>query len=146
LIKLFTIGFANKTAQKFFELLSVNNVQKIIDIRVNNTSQLSGFAKAKDLEFFAGKICNISYTYMPDFAPTKELLSQYRVKKITWDEYTNQYLELIKIRVVEKTINIEEFHNCCLLCSEHLPQQCHRRLLAEYLQSRFCNIEIHHLK
>jgi uncharacterized protein (DUF488 family) len=145
MIKLYTIGFTEKSAQEFFELLERNQVRKIIDTRISNNSQLSGFAKGKDLEFFARRLLNIDYEHELNFAPTKELLEKYRKKKISWDDYTKEYLHLLDERNIKETVNFEGLHECCLLCSEHLPQKCHRRLLAEYLRRIDQNIEIIHL-
>lgn len=144
--KIFTIGFTGKSASKFFELLENNGVTKIIDTRISNSSQLSGFAKGSDLRYFAKKISNISYEHHLEFAPTKELLGLYRSKKVTWDEYAVHYVNLIQSRNVTEQIKIEDYDNCCLLCSEHASDKCHRRLLAEYLQSRYSDIEVIHLK
>lgn len=146
MIKLYTIGFTEKSAQKFFELLEQHDVKKIIDIRISNNSQLSGFAKAQDLPFFARRVANIDYAHELNFAPTKELLSKYRKKEITWEEYTDAYLNLLEARDIKNMVDIEGLHECCLLCSEHTPDQCHRRLLAEYLQEINPKIEIIHLQ
>lgn len=146
MIKLYTIGFTEKSAQKFFELLEQNQVRKIIDTRISNNSQLSGFAKDKDLAFFAKRLANIDYKHEVEFAPTKELLGKYRQKKISWDEYTKEYLQLLAIRNVKAKVDIEALHQCCLLCSEHSPEKCHRRLLAEYLKEDNPDIQIIHLK
>lgn len=145
MIKLLTIGFTNKSAQKFFELLKKNEVKKIIDTRINNTSQLSGFAKGSDLAYFAKAIGNMDYLHKIDFAPTKELLEKYRKGIITWEEYETEYLNLLDTRKVGNKINVEELHQNCLLCSEHTPEKCHRRLLAEYIKAHFNNVEIIHL-
>lgn len=145
MIKLLTIGFTNKSAQKFFELLKKNDVSKIVDTRINNTSQLSGFAKGSDLAYFAKEVGNMDYLHKIDFAPTKELLEKYRKGIITWEEYEPEYLNLLDIRKVGNKINVEELHQNCLLCSEHTPEKCHRRLLAEYIKARFNNVEIIHL-
>lgn len=132
-IKLYTIGFTGKNAEIFFGLLNEHGIKKIIDTRINNTSQLAGFAKGSDLKFFAGAIGNIGYEHRIDFAPTKELLSRYRDKKMGWEEYENEYLQLLKGRDLND--DIRSLHRSCLLCSEHLPDRCHRRLLADYLKS-----------
>lgn len=146
MIELFTIGFTGKTAKKFFDLLETNKVNKIVDTRVNNASQLSGFAKGNDLNFFAHRIANINYEHAVDFAPTKELLKRYRGKEMTWEEYEIEYLNLIDMRHLSKKVNVEELHQNCLLCSEHSPIKCHRRLLAEYFQKIRSDIIINHLK
>jgi uncharacterized protein (DUF488 family) len=146
MIKLFTIGFTNKSASKFFELLSGAGVSKIVDTRINNISQLSGFAKGADLKFFAKEIAHIGYEHNINFAPTKELLSLYRGKKITWEQYEKEYLNLLDMRHIAQKVNVEELHENCLLCSEHSPEKCHRRLLAEYLKIVKNSIQIIHLK
>lgn len=145
MIKLYTIGFTGKPAEKFFNLLRNSGVKKIIDTRINNVSQLAGFAKGSDLKFFAKEIANITYEHNIDLAPTKELLARYRDKKISWQEYELEYLNLLDIRKVAQKIDIERLHENCLLCSEHTPEKCHRRLLAEYLKLIKNEIEIIHL-
>lgn len=145
MIKLYTIGFTGKSAEKFFDLLKKAEVKKIIDTRINNVSQLSGFAKGTDLKFFAKEIGNISYEHDIDFAPTKDLLADYRSKKITWQEYEKEYLNLLDLRKVKSKIEIQKLHKNCLLCSEHTAEKCHRRLLAEYLQQSFNDVEVIHL-
>jgi uncharacterized protein (DUF488 family) len=146
MIKLFTVGFTKKNAEYFFNLLKNASVKKIIDTRINNTSQLSGFAKGNDLKFFAKEIGYMNYVHNIDLAPTKELLSKYRKKEIDWSEYELEYLNLLDLRKIKDKINIEELHQNCFLCSEHDPDFCHRRLLAEYLKSVNRNVDIIHLK
>ena len=145
MIKLYTIGFTGKPAEKFFNLLTSSGVKKIVDTRINNVSQLAGFAKGSDLKFFAKEIGDISYEHNIDFAPTKELLTRYRNKKMTWQEYEIEYLNLLDMRKVASKTDIEKLHENCLLCSEHTPEKCHRRLLAEYLKHVKTDIEIIHL-
>ena len=145
MIKLFTIGFTGKPAEKFFSLLKNSGVKKIVDTRINNVSQLAGFAKGSDLRFFAKEIANISYEHNVDLAPTKELLAKYRNKELDWARYEHEYLNLLDIRKIDKKIDIEALHENCLLCSEHTPEKCHRRLLAEYLKHKRNDIEIIHL-
>ena len=146
MIKLFTIGFTKKNAKEFFNLLKDNHVNKIVDTRINNTSQLSGFAKADDLRYFAKEIAGINYQHKIDFAPTKELLSKYRKGNMTWDEYEKEYLNLLDMRKVSKKVDVHKLHENCLLCSEHTVEKCHRRLLAEYFKEVNNDVEIIHLK
>ncbi len=145
MIELYTIGFTNKTARRFFELLEGSAVKQIIDTRINNTSQLAGFAKGADLAFFAGRVGGIGYQHEVDLAPTKELLERYRSKQLAWPEYELAYLNLLDMRNIRARFQPERFHQSCLLCSEHSPEQCHRRLLAEYLQQTNPAIRITHL-
>lgn len=146
MITLFTIGFTQKTAEEFFTLLADNGVKKVVDIRINNTSQLAGFAKGVDLAFFADKILGIPYEHRPELAPTKDLLKRYRDKLTTWPEYEQEYLALVKERDILADIELNDLDGAVLLCSEHDPDQCHRRLLAEYLQAHFPEINIVHLR
>ncbi|MBD0294600.1 MAG: DUF488 domain-containing protein [Flavisolibacter sp.] len=145
MIKLYTIGFTGKSAEQFFTLLKNAAVRKIVDTRINNFSQLSGFAKGSDLQFFAREIGNMGYEHNIDFAPTKELLARYRNKKLSWEEYGVEYLNLLDMRKVAQKTDIEKLHEHCLLCSEHTPEKCHRRLLAEYLKQVKNDVEIIHL-
>jgi uncharacterized protein (DUF488 family) len=145
MIKLYTIGFTGKSAEQFFTLLRDNNVNKIIDTRINTTSQLSGYAKESDLKFFAKSLGPYQYEHIKAYAPTKELLTKYRKKSITWEEYEIEYLNLLDMRKISSQINSIELDDACLLCSEHSPEKCHRRLLANYLKQTKNDIEIIHL-
>ena len=144
-INLFTIGFTKKTAQEFFTLLSDAGVKKVIDTRLNNVSQLAGFAKRKDLAYFLKEIANIDYIHLLDLAPTKDILDNYKKKKSDWETYEKSFLDLMRKRQIEKKISPEILDDSCLLCSEAKPHNCHRRLVAEYLQNKLGNISISHL-
>jgi len=144
--KLYTIGFTKKTAKQFFELLENNKISKLVDIRANNTSQLAGFAKGSDLEYFVNKILQIPYFHNVDFAPTKELLSDYQNKKIDWNEYMKTFNMILDKRNITSKYNVENFDGACFLCSEDVAVQCHRRLVVEYLKKNNPEIQIIHLK
>lgn len=141
---IYTIGFAQKSAEEFFTFLTKNRVKKLVDIRLNNKSQLAGFANAKHLPYFL-KLHNIDYEYKIELAPSKELLKGYKDNLVSWDEYMKIYNQLLIERDVLKNILVEELDNIVLLCSEPTAEQCHRRLLAEYLANNFKNINIKHL-
>lgn len=143
---LYTIGFTGKSAERFFTLLEEAEVTRIIDTRISNNNQLAGFAKLPDLRFFAQRIANIGYEHVADFAPTKELLGRYRDKQLTWDEYAQKYRALLVSRNIAETVKVAALDSACLLCSEHLPHYCHRRLLAEFLQTLDPTLRIVHLK
>ena len=136
MIALYTIGFTKKSAKQFFGLLRDNDVKQLVDVRINNTSQLAGFAKGKDLEFFTKEICHIPYKHIVDFAPTKELLDQWHKQEVTWKEYVEIYTKMLKDREIIKKYGVKSFDGACFLCSEDTPEQCHRRLLAEYMQGQ----------
>ena len=144
-INLFTIGFTKKTAEEFFTLLSKAGVKRIIDTRLNNVSQLAGFAKRKDLAYFLKEIGDIDYVHLLDLAPTKDILDNYKKKKGDWETYEKSFLDLMKQRTIEKQVSLELLDNSCLLCSEAKPHNCHRRLVAEYLKNKLGNINISHL-
>ena len=142
---LFTIGFTKKTAKHFFELLKKNNVKKVIDIRLNNKSQLAGFSKGEDLQYFLHEIAGISYVHILMYAPTDSILKQYQNKEISWEEYQDTYLSLLEKRKISETLDPASLDRACLLCSEEVPDQCHRRLLAEYIQQNIPDVQIIHL-
>jgi uncharacterized protein (DUF488 family) len=144
-MKIFTIGFTKKSAEQFFDTLSRNGVTKLMDIRLNNTSQLAAFAKAEDLKYFLKKICAIEYRHLPQCAPSEDLLKKYQKKEIDWAGYEKEYKGLINKRNVVTLFNKDSLANSCFLCSEPTPEQCHRRLLVEYLKEHFTDIEIIHI-
>lgn len=145
-VNLFTIGFTQKKAEQFFETLIKAGVKKVIDTRLNNVSQLAGFTKKQDLEYFLHKIGGIEYIQILDLAPTKDILEEYKKKRITWATYEEMFNQLISERQIEKKVNPYLLDESCLLCSEAKPHNCHRRLVAEYLQQKLdTSIKIHHL-
>jgi len=144
-LNLYTIGFTKKTAKNFFELLKQSGVTRVIDTRLNNVSQLAGFAKRADLEYFLKTIGNIDYIHRLDLAPTKDILDEYKKQKGDWETYETKFLDLLEKRQIEKKVDPELMENACLLCSEAKPHHCHRRLVAEYLNRHWGNIQIHHL-
>ena len=144
-MRVFTIGFTKKSAEDFFETLSRAGVKRVIDVRVNNVSQLAGFSKKDDLRYFLNKICNIEYLHLPESAPTQEMLAAYRKKNLDWQQYEQAYLRLIEERQVERTVPKELVKDGCFLCSEDEPQRCHRRLVAEYFKEHWGDLEIIHL-
>ncbi|MCS6814578.1 MAG: DUF488 domain-containing protein [Cyanobacteria bacterium] len=144
-IHLFTIGFTQKSAQVFFESLIQAGVKRVIDTRLNNVSQLAGFTKRSDLDYFLRKIAGIEYVHYPDFAPTKPMLDAYKKQRGDWANYEQQFLQLMTDRQIETLVSPEFLNGACLLCSEAEPHHCHRRLVAEYLNQHLGHIAIHHL-
>lgn len=144
---IYTIGFAQKSAEEFFKFIQSNNIECLIDVRLNNVSQLAGFTKAKDLKYFLKRITNTEYIHNIKYAPTKDILDDYKKNKISWNDYEIKYNKLIALRKVEEIFvnDTKRFNNVCLLCSEPTPQNCHRRLLAEYLKDKINNSNIKHL-
>jgi len=144
-MQLFTIGFTQKKAKEFFSILKGAYVKRIVDIRLNNVSQLAGFSKRDDLRYFLNVICDIEYIHLPEMAPTKNILENFKKKKGDWSDYEKSFYNLISSRKVEKQFEHKIYDGDCFLCSEASPEHCHRRLVAEYLQKKLKNIEIKHL-
>ena len=144
---LYTIGFTQKTAEKFFDLLKESNVKTVLDIRLYNTSQLAGFAKFPDLQYFLKKIYDIEYIHDTNFAPTESTLKRFKNKEIDWDGYVQEFTRTMKSRKIENYIaeNYTNYDNICLLCSEPTAEKCHRRLIAEIFQNQYANLKIRHL-
>ena len=140
-MKLYTIGFTQKTAETFFGLLKRNRVDVLVDIRLNNRSQLAGFAKDPDLCFFLDRICGIRYVHDTMLAPTEELLKKYRSKEISWDQYETIFEEIMKERGIDQHIRTGyagyQEKAVCLLCSEPTADKCHRRLVAQHFSGVF---------
>jgi uncharacterized protein (DUF488 family) len=144
-MKIFTIGFTKKSAEKFIKMLKSSGVKRIVDIRLNNMSQLAGFAKRDDLCYFLKTISAIDYVHMPELVPTKEIIENYRKNKGDWSVYEKDFFELMTSRKIETEIKGRILDDDCLLCSEEKPDQCHRRLVAEYLTNQWVGIKIIHL-
>lgn len=144
-ITVFTIGFAKKSARDFFEILRRAGVRKVVDIRLNNVSQMAGFTKKDDLAYFLEVIGGIGYEHRIELAPTKEILDGYRKKTLSWEEYERRFLSLMQERHAETVVAPSDLDRACLLCSEPTAEKCHRRLVAEYLRDKWANVEIRHL-
>lgn len=143
-MKLFTIGFTKKTARDFFEILRQSQARSLIDVRLNNSSQLAGYSKRDDLAYFLEEVPRMGYAHMLELAPTQEILATYRKRERDWEWYELQFLTLMAERHIE-LLPPEKFVDACLLCSEAKPDFCHRRLVAEYLQRNWPDVEIVHL-
>lgn len=146
-MRLYTIGVTKKSAEEFFAKLKTNGVKLVIDTRLNNKSQLAGFAKGRDLKFFL-ELVGIEYKHEVRFAPSEELLKGYQKGKINWDEYIEIYNSLLNRRNVSEIIKKEysyKLDGACLLCSENEPDRCHRSLLAKYMEDILDEVEIIHL-
>lgn len=144
---IYTMGFAQKNAEQFFNLIRKNKIEMLIDIRLNNKSQLAGFTKGSDLPFLLEEICKCQYVHKIEYAPTKEILSSYQNKEIDWVGYEQRFIPLIKQRRIEQDF-LNEFINynrVCLLCTEPTPEMCHRRLVAEYLKGKIQGIIVKHI-
>ena len=145
-VRLYTVGFTKKGAERFFGLLRESGVGRVVDVRLNNVSQLAGFAKRDDLAWFLGELGGIGYRHAPELAPTRELLADYRKKRIDWSAYEARFLELMRERRIEERMDPETLAGSCLLCSEHEPHFCHRRLVADYLDRHWGGVEAVHLE
>jgi uncharacterized protein (DUF488 family) len=144
-MKVFTIGFTKKSAEQFFTRLKEAGVRRVVDVRLNNTSQIAGFAKARDLEFFLKTIGGMDYVHVPELAPTQDILDDFVKAKGSWNEYERRFGELIETRRIAETMPKRLLDRGCLLCSEDTPEHCHRRLVAEYFQQHWEDVEIVHL-
>jgi uncharacterized protein (DUF488 family) len=144
-MRLYTIGFTKKSAHDFFETLRSARVARIVDVRLNNVSQLAGFAKRKDLPYFLDQITGIQYIHAPILAPTQEMLDSYKKHGSGWQSYETSFINLMKGRHIETAWMDCLRDSDCLLCSEEEPLHCHRRLVAEYLANCRSGIEIRHL-
>jgi len=145
-MEIYTIGFAGKSAESFFGLLKASGIRRLIDIRLNNTSQLAGFTKADNLPFFLKKICDADYIHEPLLAPTELILANFKKEKGTWEEFERGFLLLMDERCIAERLDRALFDRpAVLLCSESTPERCHRRLAAEYLKRHWKDISIVHL-
>jgi uncharacterized protein (DUF488 family) len=145
-MEVYTTGFTKKTAAQFFGSLKQAGIKQLIDIRLNNSSQLAGFTKKEDLRFFLKEICGIEYRHEPLLAPTQDMLGAYKKQKGSWSDYEQRFLSLMRERKIEEKIDPKLFETpTVLLCSEATAEHCHRRLVSEYLREKWGNLEIIHL-
>jgi uncharacterized protein (DUF488 family) len=145
-VEIYTIGFTQTTAERFFDRLADAGVRRLLDVRLNNSSQLAGFAKAKDLPFFLRRLIGAEYRHEPLLAPTQELLDAYKKRQGDWHTYEQGFLELMQLRQIESKLSRSDFEiPTALLCSEATPDRCHRRLVCEYLGAHWPDVRAVHL-
>jgi uncharacterized protein (DUF488 family) len=143
---IYSIGFTQRSAENFFTTLKETGIRRLVDIRLNNTSQLAAFAEKDDLAYFLRAICGISYHHEPLLAPNQEILDAYKKSKGDRAAWERDFNALIRTRHVEKKLDRAEFAEpTVLLCSEFTPEHCHRRLALEYLAKKWGNVSIVHL-
>jgi uncharacterized protein (DUF488 family) len=143
--RIFTIGYAGKSAQEFFTILKQAGIRKVIDVRLYNTSQLAGFTRRQDIKYFLQTIVGVEYIHLPIMAPTKQLLNSYKKRLVNWQQYETQFKGIIAQRQIEKYFVPQDMDMNCFLCSEAKADNCHRRLVAEYLTKHWQDISICHL-
>lgn len=136
-VRLFTIGFAETAASDFFTRLRESGVKRVVDVRLNNTSQLAGFSKRDDLKFFLREVGGIEYVHVPELAPTAEIFEAFKKNKGSWTVFEQEFNALMAKRGIENVVTREMMDMGCLLCSEKQAHRCHRRLVAEYLQKKW---------
>lgn len=144
-IQLFTMGFADKSAETFFTLLHQHNIRNVIDVRLSNRFPLAGFARQEDFTYFLKNLLDVTYRHREEFAPTKHLLNDFKKGVLTWEQYEYWYNSLLLQRQPQQHLIPERLDHACLLCREVEPDHCHRRLAAEYLQYTWPDISIHHI-
>ena len=145
-MEIYSIGFTQKTAEQFFSNLRTAGIRLLLDVRLNNVSQLAGFAKRGDLTFFLKEICAAEYLHEPMLAPTAEILDDYRGKNLTWEEYEARFVALMSERQIESQLDRTLFQQpLVLLCSEPTAERCHRRLVLEHLRYKWGDVTISHL-
>jgi uncharacterized protein (DUF488 family) len=145
-MEIYSIGFTQKSASQFFGTLKAHGIERLLDVRLNNTSQLAGFAKASDLPYFLREICAADYEHEPLLAPTQDILDAFKKQKGSWEIYEEAFLGLMRSRQVEARLSKDSFlKKTVLLCSEATPEHCHRRLVLEYLQTHWDGVTMRHL-
>jgi uncharacterized protein (DUF488 family) len=145
-MEIYSIGFTQKTAEQFFGLLRQAGVRRLLDVRLNNSSQLAGFTKRGDLAYFLRELCGAEYRHEPLLAPTQEILDAYKKGKGSWRAYESAFLALLAERRIEHQLDRALFEvPTALLCSEPTAERCHRRLALEYLQKKWGGFTITHL-
>ena len=145
MVRVFTVGCAGKDAREFFTILKRVRVRKVVDVRLYNTSQLAGFSKRRDIEYFLQAIVGVGYVHQPIMAPTKRLLNDYKKGLVSWPQYEAEFKEIIAGRQIEKCIESIDIDMACFLCSEAVADRCHRRLVVEYLAGCFQDVLIEHI-
>ncbi len=144
-MKVFTIGFTEKPASRFFDLIRKSGARRVVDVRLNNTGQLAGFSKRDDLQFFLREICGVDYIHIPELAPTQEILDAYKKHGGAWSVYESEFLNLMERRRIDASVAQSVIDQGCLLCSEHKPHHCHRRLVVEFLERKWGGLQSLHL-
>ncbi len=145
-MEIYTIGFTQTTAEHFFNRLSDAGVERLLDVRLNNSSQLAGFAKARDLPYFLHQLVGATYEHEPVLAPTQEMLDAYKKRKGDWSSYEATFFDLLRYRRVESVLSPADFERrTALLCSEATAERCHRRLVCEYLAAHWPSVQAVHL-
>ncbi|CAA9567553.1 MAG: hypothetical protein AVDCRST_MAG59-3180 [uncultured Thermomicrobiales bacterium] len=144
-MRLYTIGFTQKPAERFFGLLAEAGVGRLVDTRLRPGGQLAGFANGRDLPWLLDRLVGCGYVHLPILAPTAEILDGYRADG-HWARYVERFEALLDERGIPDALDQAAFAATanCLLCSEATPERCHRRLVAERL-AREWGVAVVHL-
>jgi uncharacterized protein (DUF488 family) len=145
-VEIYTIGFTQKSAAQFFGLLKQHQIRRVIDVRLNNISQLAGFSKRDDLAYFLQELLGTEYRHEPLLAPTQKMLDDLKKRRGSWPDYEERFLALMRERHIDRELDPALFEErTVLLCSEATPEHCHRRLVVEYLDTHWSDVRAVHL-
>jgi uncharacterized protein (DUF488 family) len=147
-VEICTIGTAKRSAESFFGALNAAEVDLLADTRLRATSQLAGFTQARDLEYFVPRLTRANYRALPELAPTKAILDNYKRGLIDWPAYERAYLALLQERDAGSGLawlREDGPSRVALLCSEQTADRCHRRLAADYLAAAWGDVSVRHL-
>lgn len=143
-MKLYTIGYKGKKAEELFGILTENKVRKVIDVRLKNANNFCYYTHKRDFAFLL-RLVGLEYEHKAEWAPEEWLFEGYSNKEIDWIRYVVEFRKIIEERNILRGLNAKDLDGCVLLCSEETANLCHRRLLAEYFQAKFQEIEVIHL-
>lgn len=144
-MNIYTVGFEQVPAKDFFETLRSSPAVRLIDARLNPNPEDGGYARGGDLAYLLGELCGMSYHHVPALAPTKQMVSEVLDRGGPWEAYEKSFLRLMRERCVEETVKRDLLDDAVVMCLERSADQCHRRLVAEYLQRAWPDVIIHHL-
>ena len=143
---IYTIGYERRSLSEFIGMLKAAGIDAVIDVRLRNTSHLAGYTKRDDLTFLLREGFGIAYEHRVDLAPSDEILDAIK-QDHDWQRYEDAFKALLAKRHSEDTGSevLARYRAPCLLCREATPDQCHRRLVAEWWTEHIPGCAVVHL-
>jgi uncharacterized protein (DUF488 family) len=144
---LFTIGYEGISLEEYLLRLLKNDVKVLVDVRNNPLSMKYGFSKSQ-LKKYCGSL-GIGYVHIPEVG----IQSDQRQKLNTQSDYDKLFAIYRKNNLTQTTIHqneilklLKQYKRIALTCFEANICQCHRKYLAEAIETlpEF-NYEVKHI-
>ncbi len=143
MMKIFTVGHSNRSAEEFISLLEASKIELLVDIRAYPVSERNPHFNRENLEkSLSGE--GIEYLWMGKelggFRKKSDGPGEISPNKAWKSEGFRRYADYMMSeafkKAIEKLIELASEKRAALMCAEKHYWKCHRQLVSDYLCSQ----------